>query len=102
MSRAVALGRAWAFSDRHAELAHALHYDDLAQLDEVNWQVMDEKYWSEVKEERQAEFLVREFFPWPAITEVGVMSKAVQRKVSALIATAADAPPVTIRQKWYY
>jgi hypothetical protein len=55
VSRAVSLGRAWAFTDRHAELAHALHFDDLAKLSEVPWHVMREQYWSAVKEERQAE-----------------------------------------------
>jgi hypothetical protein len=64
--RAVALGGAWAFTDRHAELAHALHYDSLDDLSEVPWHVMDRTYWSDVKEERQAEFLVKDFFPWTA------------------------------------
>jgi hypothetical protein len=32
VGRAVALGRAWAFTDRHAELGHALHFDDLSKL----------------------------------------------------------------------
>lgn len=45
---AVALGRAWAFSDRHAELGHALHYDDLGRLDEVRWDVMGLTYWQDV------------------------------------------------------
>lgn len=42
----------------HAELTHALHFDDLARLGEVPWHVMTEHYWASVREERQAEFLV--------------------------------------------
>ncbi|MBK6685930.1 MAG: DUF4433 domain-containing protein [Deltaproteobacteria bacterium] len=102
VSRAVALGRAWAFTDRHAELGHALHFDDLANLSEVPWHVMGERYWSGVKEERQAEFLVYEFFPWTAVTEVGVMTPAAAQGSRAALAAAQHQPTVTIHPDWYY
>lgn len=90
VSRAVALGRAWAFTDRHAELAHALHFEDLAKLSEVPWTVMGEQYWSNVKEERQAEFLVREFFPWTAVTEIAVMTPAAEQRANAALRACAE------------
>jgi hypothetical protein len=99
---AVALGRPWAFTDRHAELAHSLHYDDLQSLDEVPWQVMDKKYWSEVKEERQAEFLVKDSFPWSAISEVAAMTANTADRVSQILLGAPHTPGVTIRPEWYY
>ncbi|ADO68850.1 type II toxin-antitoxin system toxin DNA ADP-ribosyl transferase DarT [Stigmatella aurantiaca] len=102
VSRATALGRAWAFTDRHAELAHALHFDDLGKLGEVPWQVMPLQYWSEVKEERQAEFLVREFFPWEAVTEVAAMTPAASARVQQALRGAAHHPPVTTQAGWYY
>ncbi len=102
ISRAVALGRAWAFTDRHAELAHALHYDDLAKLSEVPWHVMAEQYWSAVKEERQAEFLVHEFFPWSAVAEVAVMTPGAAQRVQMALAAAQHRPAVTIHREWYY
>jgi hypothetical protein len=37
---AIATGRPWAFTDRHADLRHAAYYDDLADLGEVAWPVM--------------------------------------------------------------
>jgi len=100
VSRAATADHAWAFTDRHAELQHALYYEDLAELGEVSWGVMGETYWSAVKEERQAEFLVKEFFPWSLFTEIGVMSQAVQKAVRQALA-GADAPPVTIHRDWY-
>lgn len=102
VSRATALGRPWAFTDRHAELAHALHFDDLAKLGEVPWQVMSRTYWQDVREERQAEFLVREHFPWSAVCEVAVMSAATASRVQSAISRAAHQPQVTIRPDWYY
>jgi len=102
VARAVALGRPWAFSDRHAELGHSLHYDDLARLDEVRWDVMGLQYWRDVKEERQAEFLVHDFFPWQAITEIGVMAPALAGRVTQLLSGASHRPPVAVRPGWYY
>lgn len=102
VGRAVALGRAWAFTDRHAELAHALHFDDLAKLSEVPWHVMGERYWSAVKEERQAEFLVHDFFPWTAVAEVGVMTPGVAQRLQTELAAAQHRPTVTIHREWYY
>ncbi len=102
VSRAVALGRRWAFTDRHAELAHALHFGDLAQLSEVPWHVMDEQYWSTVKEERQAEFLVHEFFAWTAISEVAVMTPEAAERIEPMIAAASHRPHIQVRPSWYY
>ena len=102
ISRAIASGRRWAFTDRHAELAHALHFDELGKLTEVPWHVMGERYWSAVKEERQAEFLVREFFPWSAVLEVAVMTPAVAQRVQAILDPTSKNPPVAVRSEWYY
>lgn len=101
-SRATALGSPWAFTDRHAEVAHALHFDDPAELDEVPWNVMPEHYWSAVKEERQAEFLVHRFFPLTALLEVGTYSEATATRVRDLLLTHQHALQVTVRPDWYY
>lgn len=100
--RAVALERPWAFSDRHAELAHAQHYDAIDQLDQVDWTVMPRRQWAEVKEVRQAEFLVRDFFPLTAIVEVVAQSEAIAERAFAALASAADPPPVVVQPAWYY
>jgi hypothetical protein len=102
VSKAVALGRPWAFTDRHAELGHALHFDDLARLDEVPWHVMPMRVWPSVKEERQAEFLVRDFFDWSAVIEVGVMNAQTESQVGEMLRASPHVPAVTIRREWYY
>lgn len=102
ISVATNLGRAWAFTDRHAELGHALHFDDLAKLSEVPWHTMNEKYWTEVKEERQAEFLVYGLFPWTAITEIGVMTQNTESRVFQALARCNYRPLVRRTPDWYY
>jgi len=77
-------GRPWAFTDRHADLAYARQFDSLNDIDKVVWVVMPERYWAgdpDVKEKRQAEFLVYEWCPWHAIEEIAVVSQRVKNKV---------------------
>ena len=102
VSVATSLNRPWAFTDRHAELGHALHYDDLSELDEIAWHVMGAKYWSSVKEERQAEFLVYDFFPWTAVEEIGTINTIAQNKVNQALSGIGHRPQVTVRPDWYY
>jgi hypothetical protein len=101
-SAVVGLGRAWLFTDRHAELGHAQHYDDLAQLGEVSWSAMRKTDWRDVREVRQAEFLVREFVPWSAIDGVGCHNPQAAERVRSVLARSAHKPPVTVEPKWYY
>lgn len=102
VARAVATRRPWAFTDRHAELGHALYYDDLGRLGEVPWAAMDVVYWPPVREERQAEFLVHEFFPWTAIEAIGCRDDQVAQAVRIAIATQEHQPAVAVRPEWYY
>jgi hypothetical protein len=102
VSQVMSCRRPWAFTDRHADLAYAEYYDDLDDLVEVPWNAMPEIYWTAVKEERQAEFLVHEQLPWSAITLIGVRSPQVHAKVLATLAHHAHQPRVELRPQWYY
>jgi hypothetical protein len=44
-ARACALGMPWAFTDRHAELGHALYFGAAADLAQVDWGVMPLEQW---------------------------------------------------------
>jgi ssDNA thymidine ADP-ribosyltransferase, DarT len=106
---AVALGKPWAFTDRHADLGYAMYFTSLSNLSEVNWNVMPLTYWADsdnreqrknIREQRQAEFLVHNSFPWSAIEHIGVKNAAVKARVQALLPSGA--PPVAIQTSWYY
>lgn len=99
-----ATGRPWFFTDRHADLGYANQFDTPDKLNEVDWSVMSLKYWSEpeVKEKRQAEFLVHEWCPWEAIETIGVMDQAIATRVEAAIAGAGHRPRVEVQRDWYY
>ena len=59
----------WCFTDRHAVVKLARVYDDLSELDKVDWDVMKARMWRDTvddpdkPERRQAEFLVRSKLP---------------------------------------
>lgn len=99
---ATRLGKPWAFTDRHAVLNHALYFDRVPDLGEVPWKVMPLTYWQDVREEREAEFLVHEFFPWTAISEVAAKNEATAERARKLIRPALHRPDVTERPAWYY
>jgi len=99
---AIALGQPWAFSDRHAELQHALYYDDLRHLDEVTWSAMPKTYWQDCKELRQAEFLVHQFFAWKAVELIGVKSPGMKARVEATLRSAGSRVQVESKPGWYY
>ena len=71
--------RRWAFSLSNAGANYAEFRDRLDQLQEVGWAAVASTDFrdSDVKERKQAEFLVHEFFPWELVEKNGVISQAV-------------------------
>jgi ssDNA thymidine ADP-ribosyltransferase, DarT len=63
---------------------------------------MPVQYWTAVQEERQAEFLVRDFFDWSAVAEIGVMNEAAEASVRQVLVGSQHVPAVSIRRQWYY
>jgi len=97
-------GHRWAFSLSNASAKYTQfrsHREDLSQL---NWPaIMATDFRDpEVKEAKQAEFLVYERFPWDLVVRIGVYSASVRSQVEAVLETASHRPPVVILPGWYY
>lgn len=106
---ASSIGRAWCFTDGHAEMGMTAFCGDLSKLCElVDFDVMASQYWNDTPEHpdrkrlRQAEFLVHERFPWEYVQEIGVYDAATRARVTGLLAMAKHRPPVRVRADWYY
>jgi hypothetical protein len=96
-------GTRWAFSDRHAEVGHAEHFDDLVHLSKIQWSAVGARIWRDCREEKQAEFLVKDFFSWDRVESIGVRDAAVLRQVEGLLAGSGGGPPrVEVCPHWYY
>ncbi|MEJ7809340.1 MAG: DarT ssDNA thymidine ADP-ribosyltransferase family protein [Gemmatimonadaceae bacterium] len=57
---------------------------------------------ADVKEGKQAEFLVRDSFPWTLVSRVGVRSMQIAERVEAILTGSGHRPRVEVRPEWYY
>lgn len=91
------------FTDIHADLDFAEQIDDFSRIKELDLsRIINERYWQDFKEEKQAEFLAFENVPWEAITAIGVKNVAMKGRVEALLSGRAHRPIATVEPNWYY
>jgi hypothetical protein len=101
---AEAEGRRWAVTPANAGAVYTDFWASRDQLNQLNWAAIrnDDFRSSEVKERKQAEFLMHDSFPWHLVRKIGVRSADIQAQVEALLAEAEHHPPVEIRADWYF
>lgn len=101
---AEAHGQRWAFTLSNAGAVYTEFRADAALLHEVDWDAVSATDFRDpmVKEGKQAEFLVREFFPWELVCRVGVHSPIIHSRVLRSLASASYRPPVEVRPEWYF
>jgi hypothetical protein len=94
----------WAFTLSNAGSYYFEDRSDLANLHEINWPAVQTSQWSgsPTKEQKQAEFLVEQRFPWHLIEEIAVYDPPTGHHAVQAIAGAAHRPGVQIRRNWYY
>jgi len=94
----------WAFSLSNAGSYYVEIFNGLDELDQVNWAAVAETDFrsSDVKEGKQAEFLLHGSFPWELVGRVGVISAEMKARAEASLAHANHRPPVEILRHWYY
>jgi hypothetical protein len=91
------------FTDIHADLDYAEQIDDFDRINELDInRIINEKYWQEFKEEKQAEFLAFESVQWQNICQIGVKTQAIANEVIALLQRSEHKPEVVIQPTWYY
>lgn len=99
-------GRPWAFSLSNAGARDVVIRDQRGQLNQINWEAMPLRVWNyrPVSDDRQAEFLIHNFFDWSLVTRIGVHSRAVgQRAYNALRQASFPMPTIEIKtQEWYH
>ncbi|MGA7578247.1 MAG: DUF4433 domain-containing protein [Desulfobaccales bacterium] len=104
-------GLGFVFSDGHGIAAFTAWFDNLTDLDKVDWGMVYQRYWADNprtdmdrQRRKQAEFLIHRFCPWALIQEIVVVNVATRSRVQAVM---ADFPPplrrtVRIQKNWYY
>ena len=101
---AKSVSRRWAFSLSNAGAMYAEFRSSLADLDQINWDAVTATDFRsrEIKEGKQAEFLVHGSFPWSLIRRIGVYSYQIRVKVEMALQAARYRPAVEIKRDWYY
>ncbi|WDG12024.1 DUF4433 domain-containing protein (plasmid) [Vibrio campbellii] len=91
------------FTDIHADLDYAEQIDDFSRINELDLnKIINERYWQDFKEEKQAEFLAFEAVQWQTIQRIGVKSQEVAERVRDLIQGQAHQPDIVVKPDWYY
>ena len=96
----------WVFTEGHADMGYTDFFDDFENLEKIDWKLMTAKYWNAIPEDpdrsrrRQAEFLVKTFFPWKLVKQIAVYGNATAKMVNDIL--AGGPPPIVIQQGWYY
>lgn len=106
----VEAGCQFVFSDGHGLARFTDWYDDLTQLDAVDWDIVGERYWSDNQQDndrrrrKQAEFLVWQQLDWSLIVGIGVLNTAVKQRVEEVLDQFPQRhrPPVKVMSQWYY
>lgn len=101
---AEANGLRWAFSLSNAGAYYTQFRAELDQLDEINWDAIAaiDLRPADVREAKQAEFLIERLFPWHLVEGIGVHSQAIVPKVASAMQGAMHRPLIEIKQDWYY
>ncbi len=103
----VAIGMAqdgdWTVSDGNAGSAYSSFYDDLeAGFAAIDWKAVRATDWRAVTNQKSAEFLVADFFPWSGIQIIGCHDSGVAEQVRGLLNKQAHQPAVQVQTGWYY
>ena len=96
--------RRWAVSLSNAGARYAQFRTGLAKLREVDWDAVAATDFRspEIKEAKQAEFLIERSLPWRFIERIGVRSKEIGQRVARALQGAEHRPRIEIRSDWYY
>ena len=106
----VGSGAGFVFSDGHGLANFTCWYDALRHLDEVDWNLVYQKYWADNSEDndrqrrKQAEFLIHRFCDWSLVQQIGVLNGRARDRVIAHLDAfpGMQRPEVRIRPEWYY
>lgn len=104
-------GYRWAFSLSNAGARYAQFHNDLSKLGHIDWDAVASNRFSSqdftpsgnlVKESKQAEFLVEDFFDWSLVQRIGVASPSASDQVRQALRDTCHQPTVSVQPDWYF
>ena len=96
--------RPWTFSLSNAGARYTEFRSQTSDLDDLDWTAIGARNFRdpEVKEAKQAEFLVYDTCPFELFLRIGVRSPDVAERVTSTVAGLDHGPTVEVQVGWYY
>jgi hypothetical protein len=97
-------GKPIAFSTSDAGSRTADFYNKKKDLDKVDWDAVGARWFTDsgVRERKQAEFLVFDWFPWSLVEHVGVFDQNRATLAKQAISANTHRPTISIENSWYF
>jgi hypothetical protein len=103
-------GKRFVFSDGHGIAAFTSWFDELERLDQVDWNMVYQRYWTDNaidmdrQRKKQAEFLVHQFCDWSLIKAIIVIDETRKTHVEQIFARFPPEMhrPILVKRDWYY
>jgi hypothetical protein len=101
----------YAFTDGHAAQNISSFFDNLKDLNQIDWKLMKEKMWNNTLQDtdrtrrRQAEFLVKDFFPFQLVHKIGVFNDRNKNFIISILRSNGKenmVKYVSIERNWYF
>ncbi len=94
----------WAFSDRNAGAYLTDFYNDPSAFSKINWLAIESRDFRspDIKDGKQAEFLLFGSFPWTLIEKIGTINSTISTRVQQVLETTAHQPVIAVKPNWYY
>ncbi len=93
----------WAFTSSNAGAAYTLFYNNLDYLNEIDWEAVNSLDFrnTQIKEFKQAEFLINKQFPWRLVEKIGAFSAGILHQVEKLSVGSQHKPQLAVKPDWY-
>lgn len=100
----------YCFTDGHAKDRLTAYFNNLADLDKVDWRAVDLTYWTSTEDEpdnmrrKQAEFLVKTHVPLSCFSGIIVLDDSAAEIVNTIMKETGTSLPVYVdnKRKYYY
>ena len=94
----------WAFSRGNAGAYYTRFFDKTELLELLDWRAIEATVWRDpdVKEGKQAEFLVEDCFPWTLVERIGAIDEKIGEQVREVVSGAKHQPEIAVKPDWYY
>jgi hypothetical protein len=97
-------GVRFAFSNSNAGSFTADFFSDPGELNRINWNAVNSRDFSDrqIKEDKQAEFLIFDSFPWTLVEHIGVFDENRRNLAIQAISQSSHQPTVRVENGWYF